>query len=514
MLAGALAALLLLVLAAGLRWLLAALWRRRRGAEAPRALLAIPDLAALLLLFVALRHGAGAPEPALVAPAPARPDLVLVTLDTLRADHVGAIGGARRAVQTPALDALAREGALYTRGVSPLPLTLPAHASLLTGEEPLALGVLKNGATVSAEAPLIAEALRAAGWRTGAFVSAAVLRGRTGLARGFERYDDRFDALDRLSELGLLRPLLHALELVPRERRGDRTLERALDWLAEADGRPSFLWLHLYDPHSPYTPPAPHDEQYAWDAPDAQGNPAEMREVAALIRREKVFFASFVPLDLRRAAARYAGEVSWTDRQVGRLLEALPEEAAVVVASDHGESLTEHGEIMSHGALVYDTTTRVPIWVRGPGYAPGARVESPVPLYAVAGTLAALAGLPPRGPTLAAALSAPWPGPPLISLAGTQQSQDFLPLQRGWEIGLRNYKHKWISRRDGALLRFEPAADPGERSDLAALAPAEERAEVEARAAELRATIAGEEAAPAALDEQTAEELRALGYVE
>ncbi len=500
-------ALLALGLASGVARLL-----RWRGRSSPRALEPALLLLALGLMLAPLRLGAGQAPPPRVEGARG-PDLVLITLDTLRADHVGAIGGARRAVQTPNLDALAASGALFTRGVSPVPLTLPAHAAMLTGQHPLALGLLRNGEVLGEAAPRVAERLRAEGWRTAAFVAAAVLRGKTGLQRGFDRYDDRFSLGDRLAELGLLGPLLRAGGL-PRERAGEQTVARALAWMAEPSDAPRFLWVHLYDCHAPYRPPAPWDTRYPWSSPDAQGNPTEMRAARERIRAEHQFFLPFVPPDLRAAAARYAGEVSHVDALVGRLLGALPAEARVLAAADHGESLTEHGELLGHGAQVYDTTTRVPIWVRAPEVSPGARVEGPVPLEAVGPTLLALAGLPAEGPTLLDAIAAPWPTLPLLSFAGTQQSQDAVPLQKGWELGLRGGEDKWIIRRSNSLERYLLLDDPGELEDRAPEAPdaARQQARQALESARSRLESAASEAGE--LDPETADELRALGYTE
>ena len=427
--------------------------------------------------------------------APAAPPLVLVTLDTLRADHVGAIGGARRAVQTPHLDRLAAAGRLYTRGVAPVPLTLPAHIGLLTGQHPLDLGVTRNGVPLPDGVETVATRLRAEGWRTGAVVSSAVLRASTGLDRGFEHYDDAFDLTDRLRHLRLLSRLLAP----SRERPGEQAVARALDWLAIPDGRPTFLWVHLYDIHAPYAPPAPWDTAYPWDAPDAQGNPAEMKTARALIRAEAEVFSPWIPPDLRRPVAMYAGEVSWTDALFGRLWDALPPDTRLVVASDHGESLTEHGALLSHGAQVYDTTTRVPLWVHAPGVAP-ARVHTPVSSVLVAPTLLALAGLDPGGPTLLQRGVVPDP----LSVAPPQQSRDAPMLKAGVEVGLWRGEVKWVARRDGAVERYLPLEDPGEASNTAAAEPPPpELAQTQARA----------DATLTPLDAETAAELEALGYV-
>src|SRR3954447_6419398 len=250
--------------------------------------------------------------------------ILLISIDTLRADHVGAYGYA--AGQTPALDALARRGLRFTHASTVTPLTLPAHASLMTGTFPVWHGVRDNGSFYIAEDQVtLAEALRARGYRTGGFVGAYVLDHRWGIGQGFDRYFDDFD----LSHFQM------AAGLDAAQRPGSEVVDHALTWLGENRDRPFFAWVHLYDPHSPYVPPEPYRSRF----------PATMQ-------------------------GAYDGEVATADAQVGRLIESLRasgdlDNTIVVVVGDHGESLGEHGE-QQHGFFVYEAAMHIPLIVAGP----------------------------------------------------------------------------------------------------------------------------------------------------
>ena len=239
--------------------------------------------------------------------------IVLVSIDTLRADRVGCYGAAE--AETPVLDALAAEGVRFETAVSPAPLTLPSHATLLTGRDPPQHGVRHNGLfRLSDDVVPLAEHLRGSGFATAGFVSAFVLDGRYGLARGFDHYDDK---------LGMLSSL--AAGSAAAERRADQTVNAAIAWLDTAPER-FFLWVHLYDPHAPYDPPAPYAARF-------DGRP-------------------------------YDAEIAFADAQVGRLRDALakrwPHGTLFWLTSDHGDSQGEHGE-PTHAYLVYDATQRIPM---------------------------------------------------------------------------------------------------------------------------------------------------------
>ena len=266
------------------------------------------------LLALALGSCAPNPEP-LSSGAAAGFNLALVTLDTTRADRLGAYGYEK--AETPNLDRLAREGIRYGDAVSPAPITLVSHASILTGLDPDHHGVRHNGEyRLDPSQVTLAEVLQSKGYETAAFVSGFVLDARYGLAQGFDRYDDRTEAFAGQPFGGL------------GERSAEAVTDTALEWLGKRDpSKPFLLWVHYYDPHAGYKPPEP--------------------------------FAGRFP------GSPYDGEIAYMDSQVGRLvaaLEATGPKLLVVVAGDHGESFGEHSEY-SHGRLLYETTQRVPLFL-------------------------------------------------------------------------------------------------------------------------------------------------------
>ena len=263
-----------------------------------------------------------------------RASILLVTLDTTRADAVGP--------ETPAFSALASRGRTFARAYATVPQTLPSHSSMLTGLYPAGHAVHENARYLAASHPLAAEKLRERGYATAAFVSAFVLDRRFGLSRGFDVYDDQFPS-------------------GAAERAAKETTDRALAWLERAPSQPLFLWVHYFDPHAPYEPPEPFRSRY-------RTNPYA-GEVAAMDEQLGRLVAAFE----RRAVAP----------------------RAVVVAGDHGEGLGEHGEAQ-HGNLLYDGVMRVPLLLAGDGIAPAA-VSEPVSIRRVFHTLLDLGGLEAEG---------------------------------------------------------------------------------------------------------------------
>jgi hypothetical protein len=381
------------------------------------------------------------------APAP----FVLVTLDTFRADHLGRIGGAGYTVETPNLDALADRGTLYTRVIAPAPQTVPSHATLLTGLSPAAHGVVTNRSRLGA-LPTIATTLRDAGWQTGAFVSGFVLARHTGLDAGFDTYDDLLGLRERIGSNRIGALFATPFEAT-RERPGDRTVDASLAWLRRQAGR-SFLWVHLYDPHAPYEPPAPWDTRYDPSGADAPGNPAQVRASMAGQGWSNLFVAA----DLRGAVARYAGEISWTDAVVGKLVEALPRDATIVVVADHGESLVEHGEFVGHGRTLYEPALRVFAIVAGPTIARGA-IDDPIALAAIGGALVPLA-------TTGAGLPSPTRDP-IWAFTFGERSEPGVDPDPGPRFAEYDGPTKWIVDGRGTVHCFDWREDPGETNDVA-----------------------------------------------
>jgi len=276
-----------------------------------------------------------------------RPAILLITIDTLRADRLGVYGN--RSVNTPNLDEIGRRGIVFTQTSANVPLTLPSHASILTGHYPVAHGVRGNGDFVLPPGVLtIADRLKARGYETAAFVGSYVLASRFGLNRGFDVYDDAFGALQG-----------GAQHTEGPERRADQVIAAAMRWLEERQRLPFFCWVHLNDPHTPYDPPEPYRSRYA--------------------------------------GRLYDGEVAFTDAALRPLLEMLRrkgwyDKMVLAVTGDHGESLGEHGE-STHAYFIYESTMHVPLLLKLPGgKMAGESIHENVSLTDLAPTLLALSG--------------------------------------------------------------------------------------------------------------------------
>jgi choline-sulfatase len=396
----------------------------------------------------------------------ARGNVLLVTIDTLRADRVGCYGYARAA--TPTLDGLAARGVRFATAIAHVPLTAPSHASILTGRTPLGHGMRDNGGFVLPDkVRTLAEDFKAAGYHTAAFVSGFPLNRRFGLDRGFESYDDH---LPRGSD-----PRRTAYV----ERTADRTTNAALQWLERAgkDQAPApwFVWVHYYDPHAPY------------EAPGSFG--------------------------LRFAASPYDGEIAFVDEQLGRLLAAVEAKGPrgstmVLVTADHGESLGEHGED-THGIFIYDSTLRVPWIMAGPEIDAG-RVASTVARgIDIAPTLLDYAGLAARPEMEGRSLRRAAAGEALDDAPAYAESLH-AQLQYGWAPlhALRTDRFKLIDAPRAEL--YDLKADGAETRDRSQ----EEGARLEALRKELQRIMATTTPVAAqAIDAETAERLGALGYL-
>ncbi|NWG12768.1 MAG: sulfatase-like hydrolase/transferase [Acidobacteria bacterium] len=419
---------------------------------------------ALLMLESALGSGAQQPGP---------PNLVVITIDTLRADRLGCYG--YRNIKTPRIDALASDGVLVENAYTPVPLTLPAHASLFTGTYPVFHGVRDfTGDTLSEERATLATMLRSAGYSTGAVVASAVLEARWGINQGFDFYSDSFPS-----------PTTQNWQPIA-ERRGDEVVRESLLWLERNSRAPFFLWVHLYDPHDPYTPPSPYDRQYA--------------------------------------TRPYDGEVAYSDENLGRIIDALKarglyDNSLIILLSDHGESLGEHGE-KTHGFFVYDSTLRIPMIFKLPGTAgPRARrIAGPVRIIDVIPTALSILGLSGKvrtpevqGRNVHSALL----GKASLSEV-TSQAESMLPFyQFEWSplLSIRKGRFKYIDAPVPEL--YDTAADPGEMRNL--------YADQKALALQFKAMLLGEVArfssrkadvGPAqSMDPETFEKLLSLGYI-
>ncbi len=431
------------------------------------------------LLGFLLLQGCQQPEP------PTPKHVILVTVDTLRADYIGAYGGD---VETPFFDRLAQEGTLIEEASAHVPLTRPSHVSLFTGLLPFETGVRDNLTPAKIPpVPLLAEVFQKAGFRTAAFVSSVVVAAPSGLDRGFDIYSDDFSASPEDPDF-----------LQSAQKRGDETVEEAIAWLQTQAKKDTgsdriFLWLHLYDPHEPYEAPQP----YAADYPDRP----------------------------------YAAEVAWSDELLRRLESALDQlgldnDCLWAVTSDHGEGLGDHGEQL-HGFFAYQSTLRVPLLFRGPGVTAGGRLGKVAGLVDLYPTLLDLAGLAPpennpiSGRSLASAIrqgrdsgeenASESPHHPLYA-------ETLVPkLHFGWSDlrVVRQGNWKLIEAPQPEL--YDLATDPGERENLFTQERRQGHAlrqyldEFLSRETEASTSLAGETGTE--MSQETRDQLAALGYV-
>jgi len=298
--------------------------------------------------------------------AAAQPNVLLLSIDTLRADHLGCYGGTR--VATPNVDRIAAEGALFANAACPMPMTRPSLSTVHTSLHPREHGVVNNGVALAPDAVTLAEVLAGAGYATAAFLPVRLLDEASGLAQGFATY---------------VAPDAHHLP-------ADRVAPGALEWLAARDpARPFFVWLHLFDPHLPYSPPA----QYV------QGEGVDAVSWRSLLATANEHDGDVPASMLERALELYAGEVAYVDHWVGTVLAKLEDlgvldDTIVVFTADHGECF-DHGIFFEHADCLYDGAAKVPLLVRDPArVAAGTRVEAQVEHLDVAPTILALAGVP------------------------------------------------------------------------------------------------------------------------
>jgi len=304
------------------------------------------------------------------------PLIVLITVDTLRADHLGAYGA--KDVLTPHIDAFADRSTVFAAAYAPTSFTLPSIAALLTGRYPEELGIVSNRSALPASVPTLATRLRAAGWSTAAVVSNLVLRRNSGLAQGFDRYDDAMEDREAVRDWP--------------ERTAGATTDAALAALEalEAQGKPALLWIHYQDPHGPYTPPAGWRERHI--ARERAAPDGTRRLPERLGRGGHGHLPTYQEIDGEREVAfyraGYAGEVGFLDQEVGRVFDALetrgswPRTTAILTA-DHGEALGESDYWFAHGDRLAQGLVRVPLIIRRPGHA-AARRGDPVSPTSVA----------------------------------------------------------------------------------------------------------------------------------
>ena len=442
---------------------------------------------AILALVLAAGPGPGC------SPAP-RPDpeqrgghVVLISVDTLRADHLGCYGNPT--VRTPAIDALAAEGIRLCDLTATAPTTLASHLSLFTGNYPHTHGIVRNGWTVNPANQTLAELMRMAGYRTVAVIGSFALSSITGFDQGFDHYDEDFDERIRFQDVE------------PNQRRAASTTDAAIALLDDLGDESLFLFLHYFDPHHPYDPPAPYDTMYLPAAAGIVGDLRDQRRAVAAqqkaitgreegldnvivhgLSRQLVTGCDGVPRDIDPLlAARYAGEVSYVDEHVGRVFDELKrrgmwESSLVIFTSDHGETFWEHGDFWNHGLCVYDTTVQIPLILKLPGgEGAGGEIATPLSNVDLLPTLVELLGLaePERveGRSFLAALEGRPLEPAPVFSGATQPARQ----EREGMVWLGERKSKAVRQGRFKLVRtpyleldelYDLAADPGERRNL------------------------------------------------
>jgi len=398
------------------------------------------------------------------SPPARRANLLLVTIDTLRADHVGAYGG--RGVQTPALDTLAARGVRFAHAETAVPITGPSHATILTGLYPPVHGVRDNVVfPLDPRHETLATRLKGAGYRTAAFVGAYPVAAAFGFRQGFDAWSENFK---ESSEPG-----------AGAQRPANEVVDDTLGWLAPAGDGPFFAWMHLYDPHAPYEPPDPYRTSFA--------------------------------------GRLYDGEIAFADAQLGRVFEWLrssghERDTVVAVLSDHGESLGEHGEV-THAVLLYEATLHVPFVIAGPGVPAGRTVDARVTTVDVVPTLLRLLGVEAGAGPGGRDLTPAWRGERLPPEPAYAESL-FGRLNCRWS-SLRSWTaDDWKLVQGSRTELFHLTEDPAETHDRAAdEGPRVERMRTALAAAVAKMAPGGDQARMAAVTPDAEAMLRSLGYV-
>jgi arylsulfatase A-like enzyme len=439
------------------------------------------------------------------------PDVLLVTVDTLRADHLSCYGHVQNT--SPSIDALAADGILFENAFTTVPRTTPALASLMTGDYPRKHGLMTLLDALPSKQRTLAEVLSEQGYATAAFVTPSVPR-QSKLWQGFDVFDDHVDSDDPSA-------------------RAEQVAARALRWLDEHRGGRLFLWLHLWDPHFRYAPPAPHDE--AFDPQPGQQLSLYRRIDRGELKLGEVYFENDLPKEeVARVVAQYDGEIRYADDVIGRFLDRLRDlslysPALVIFAADHGESLGEHGYYFEHGAYLYDTSLRIPLILKLPlGRHAGSRITDPAMIFDVAPTVLSILSLEERLGSAGRDLSSAYrSGEPLREASFHETGHRFFAQNpRRYLEGPAGH---WKSVREGdwKLIRiptpdgdihelYDLGEDPGETRNLFRADDPVGRdlaQKLDAWLAGFGELVEGERASDA-IDPATAERLRALGYLD
>jgi choline-sulfatase len=399
---------------------------------------------------------------------PQRVNVVLITLDTVRADHLHCYGYEK--IKTPNIDALANSGVLFEKAVTQTPLTGPSHASIFTGLNPNVHHVRDTGGfALQPSSVTLASILQENGWDTTGFISAPVLNKLFGFNQGFSFYDDQTPQAGRSGAVG------ESLS----DRPGNVTVDHAIKWLNGQSDKPFFVWLHLYDAHLPYHPPAEFRKQY--------------------------------PKNL------YDAEIAFEDQQLGRFLDAVREKypqgkTMIVLLSDHGEGLGQHGEA-AHGIFLYDSTVRIAWIMSGPGIPAGLRIKQQVREIDVLPTIVNLLGGKPSAVIQGVSVVPAFSGKP-ISTEYSYEETLYPKINMGWSELRGIHTDHWMYIRAPKPELYDLDHDPGELKNVIGSQPKEFR-ELEAKLKQLSrlGTDDTETVVTSQMDQHTLDQLRSLGYV-
>lgn len=436
-----------------------------------------------------------------------KPNIVLVVVDTLRADHLGCYGYFRDT--TPFLDSFSKEGILFSQSLTVMSHTLPSHVSIFTGKYPRAHKVLVNGSVLSPRHPTLAQILKENGYTTAAAVGSEMVAGRTGLNRGFDYYDDNFPSR-------LLVPMQHSKGMLLRYERNAEEVNRSFfSWLDSQNRKPFFAWLHYWDPHFPFSPP-----------PTFQSRFTETGLLRGLLERKADARTALEEGGLEKING-YDNEVAYVDFCIQKLMEGLRkrglyEDSLILITADHGEGLGEHG-YWSHGLYLFEEQVQVPLILRLPrGEKGGASLEAPVIGVDLMPTILDCLGIDPPEPLDGISLL------PLVQGEASFTERDLFlerrffgkhPPREGelnWAPGekycLRTSRWKYFYGTEEEEELYDLSADPGEMSNRAS-AEREVAAGMNATLQEWLSKYPPDPHKAPGLDERTREAMKALGYI-
>ena len=448
-------------------------------------------------------------------PAGDMPSVVLVTIDTIRADRLNCYGHER--IKTPTLDRLASEGVLFENAICQIPITNPSHLSILSSQYPHQTGVLDNGQRRPPGLSTVVDEFKKRGYDTAAFVSSFTLDSRFGFAEGFDIYDDDSSWIKGCQGLSLVRiaeAVLRGLGCrlflsMALERDAGRTNDEVFSWLMRGAESPFFLWVHYFDPHGPYTPPAQYTGMYYRGVRDDPNNRSlDGIELPGWVVEMEDF------TDIGYPIAQYDAEITYTDAELGRLLEELNGRIGdyiLVVAGDHGENLTEHGEYFTHGDHLYEEQVRVPLIVRRKGHIEPAVASSVVENIDIAPTILEMAGIEVpdwcRGSSLVPVMKgeARREREGALSVTGLRKNDGTI------DVAYRTDRHRLIVKPGEGVELYDIEKDPNELRDISG-----EREDLVKEYGERVRSVLGDQVgeASAIMDYETRERLKSLGYIQ